>query len=718
MGLSFLVPAFFAGAALLAAPWIIHRIRRPEREPIRFSSLIFIPDVTKEVIERRRVQHWLLMLLRMGVLALLALAFARPYWKSMAAVTEEEGARRHMVLLDTSYSMGGGLFEQAKAAARNVIADLPAGERVGVITFSSGAALAAPLRAEGRGDAGTPEAARTAIDAVALTNNATNFVPALEMAQQHLLGDSDPSGAPRGRYLIHLVTDAQRAGLPESSGAWKVSPAIELSIVPVGPEARRNFAITDVQVRPAPDGSRRVLGKLRNWTNEDAQGIRVRLVLGENEITARDVPVKARSAIQVAFELPAEAAATALEGYLDIADGGIPADDRRYFSFSAPPQSSIAIVTNEPEDTRRTPAWFFTQAFPNDAKSPWKVARIAPADVADVINDGARRPAAIVLAGLAGTDAALGNALRAYVEGGGRMLLALDPAQEATDRAAAGALLAGTGLVLGELHRTETGPGQFDLVSWVDFEHPIFVPFQGARTNDFSSVRFFNYQTLALGEPAKPLARFEDGAPAIAEVAVGDGKIIVWPFALRLDWTTLPRSARFVPLLFETLLYLSDHREERVALAVGEALHASDLAFNESGQAEAWVPGEAAPRTVTEAGISQLRLDAPGLLRLRPAGAAEWAASRPVNVEAREGDVERLPVDEFRARLAAAQALPETAAGGGIVGTDVDAQGYTIDKEYGRAALIAVCLLVLIECLYMTWLSARGPAKRAPAAGT
>lgn len=723
MGLSFLVPAFFAGAALLAAPWIIHRIRRPEREPVRFSSLLFIPDVTKEVIERRRVQHWLLMLMRMGVLALLALAFARPYWRSLASAVTEEGARRHMVLLDTSYSMGGGLFDQARAAARNVIGELPAGERVGVIIFASGTTLAAPLRAENDGSAGSSDAALDAIDAAALTNAATNYVPALEMAQQHLLGDSDPSGAPRGRYLIHLVTDAQRAGLPEISGAWKVSPAIELSIVPVGPESRRNFAITDVQVRPAPDGSRRVLGKLRNWTNEDSPGVPVRLVLGENEITARDVPVKARSAIQVAFELPAGAAASALEGYLEIDNGGIPADDRRYFSFSAPPQSNVAIVTDEPAETMRTPAWFFTQAFPNDAKSPWRVARIAPSDLAEALNDATRRPAAIVLAGLAGTDAALGQVLRDYVENGGRVLLALDPAQEAAngaagaDRAAADVVLDDTGLTLGELRRKEVGPGQFDTVSWVDFEHPIFVPFQGARTNDFSSIRFFNHQTLTLAEPAKPLARFDDGATAIAEAAVGAGKIIVWPFALRLDWTTLPRSARFVPLLFETLLYLSDHREERVALAVGEALHASDLAFNEAGEAEAWVPGEDAPRSVSESTVATLRLEAPGLLRLRPAGATEWVASRPVNVDAREGDVERLPVDEFRARLAAAQALPESTAGSGIVGTDVDAQGYTIDREYGRMALIAVCLLVLLECLYMTWLSARGNAKRASAAG-
>ena len=78
MTFAFLAPLFLAGITLLAVPWYLHHIRRPEREPIRFSSVQFIPQEKKEVIERRRLQHIVLMLIRMLILALLALAFARP----------------------------------------------------------------------------------------------------------------------------------------------------------------------------------------------------------------------------------------------------------------------------------------------------------------------------------------------------------------------------------------------------------------------------------------------------------------------------------------------------------------------------------------------------------------------------------------------------------------------------------------------------------------
>ena len=106
MGLGFLAPLFFAGAALIVVPWIVHRIRRPERDVVRFSSLMFVPDVRREVIERRRVQHLLLMLLRMLLLALLAVAFTRPYLEMWAAAEGPAyGSRRHVILLDTSLSM-------------------------------------------------------------------------------------------------------------------------------------------------------------------------------------------------------------------------------------------------------------------------------------------------------------------------------------------------------------------------------------------------------------------------------------------------------------------------------------------------------------------------------------------------------------------------------------------------------------------------------------
>src|SRR5690606_27390445 len=128
-----------------------------EREPVRLSSLMFVPDVEQEVIERRRLQHLLLLLLRVLIIVLLAFAFARLYLPPVAGAQVDAGASRHVILLDASYSMGAGqAFEDAKEAARAILADRTADDRAAVVVFDDAPRVTSPL--------GSVADARTALD--------------------------------------------------------------------------------------------------------------------------------------------------------------------------------------------------------------------------------------------------------------------------------------------------------------------------------------------------------------------------------------------------------------------------------------------------------------------------------------------------------------------------------------------------------------------------
>ena len=129
MGFAFLTPLILGGLSLLALPWILHQIRRPEREPHVFSSLMFVPNIKKEIIERRRLQHLLLMLLRMLVLLLLVFAFSRPALWSYIPLDVPDEAEWHVILLDTSYSMGAqNHFARAREEAIRILDDLRPGQ--------------------------------------------------------------------------------------------------------------------------------------------------------------------------------------------------------------------------------------------------------------------------------------------------------------------------------------------------------------------------------------------------------------------------------------------------------------------------------------------------------------------------------------------------------------------------------------------------------------
>ena len=80
-GLTFLYPVFLAGLAALSVPIILHLIFKFRRKPVVFPTLRFLRVTTQKNARRLRLKELLLLALRLLIFALLALAFARPYFQ-------------------------------------------------------------------------------------------------------------------------------------------------------------------------------------------------------------------------------------------------------------------------------------------------------------------------------------------------------------------------------------------------------------------------------------------------------------------------------------------------------------------------------------------------------------------------------------------------------------------------------------------------------------
>ena len=139
--LSFLSPWFLIGAAAAAVPIVLHLLKREPEPRVRFAAVRLLKQAPVEYTERRRVRELLLLALRVAALLLFALAFARPFIASGTAVSS---AAVTIVALDTSYSMSApGVFDRARQLATAAINKAPAGDLVGVVTFSALPDLAA-----------------------------------------------------------------------------------------------------------------------------------------------------------------------------------------------------------------------------------------------------------------------------------------------------------------------------------------------------------------------------------------------------------------------------------------------------------------------------------------------------------------------------------------------------------------------------------------------
>ena len=142
--MSFLAPLFLVASAAIGIPIFVHLIQRERKRVIQFPSLMFVQRIPYQSVQRRRIRHWALLVMRCAALLMIIAAFARPLIpRASPLVLPGGGAREVVVLLDTSYSMGyGDRWERARRAAREAIAGLGVPDRGSVVLFSSGSEIA------------------------------------------------------------------------------------------------------------------------------------------------------------------------------------------------------------------------------------------------------------------------------------------------------------------------------------------------------------------------------------------------------------------------------------------------------------------------------------------------------------------------------------------------------------------------------------------------
>ena len=139
--MGFLTPLFWIALAGAAIPVIIHLIQREKKNVVQFPSLMFLRRIPYQSVRRRRIRNWPLLLLRLAALALIVMAFTRPFLRTQALTAAASGGARDVViLLDRSYSLSlGDRWARASALARDRVQQLGAADRASIVLFDTGA---------------------------------------------------------------------------------------------------------------------------------------------------------------------------------------------------------------------------------------------------------------------------------------------------------------------------------------------------------------------------------------------------------------------------------------------------------------------------------------------------------------------------------------------------------------------------------------------------
>jgi hypothetical protein len=633
--MSFLAPLFFLGLGAIAVPILVHLVQRERKHVVAFPSLMFVRRIPYQSVRRRRIRHWLLLLMRAAALALIIAAFARPFFRqgATALAVSAGGSREMVILLDQSASMGyGDHWERARKAARDAIRSLAGDDKATLVLFGRNAEE--NMRATS--DRGRLEGA---LNAAKVTSSATRYGPALKLAESILARSTLP------RRETILISDFQRVGW---SGAEDIQygSGIRLTTVSVASEKTSNLSVPSVTfARASFSGQERitVTAGVTNKGADPATSVPVSLEIEGRQQESQSARVAPNASTSVAFA-PFTLAEPAVRGTVRAGTDLLPADNA--FHFVLTPSQAVPVLLIESGDRgdesgdRGGASFFLSKALGIGSAPAFQVEAMPAARVTSAAID---KRSVVVLNDAMVPPGIAGGVLRRYVERGGGLLVTFGahaawPASEAD-------LLPGR---LGAMVDRVDGRGA--TLGFLDYSHPVFEVFKAPRSGDFSAAHVLRYRALQTGPDDRVLARYDDGAVAAAERRVGTGRVIAWTTTLDDSWTDLPRKPVYLPLVQQLARYLARYEQPSAWFTVGQVVDLSALLKNRTDRVVITPANERLRFTSAEPGL--LELNEQGIYEIR---SATGGGNRPdriaVNLDPAESDLTPLDPQELVAAV-------------------------------------------------------------------
>jgi hypothetical protein len=102
----------------------------------------------------------------------------------------------------------------------------------------------------------------------------------------------------------------------------------------------------------------------------------------------------------------------------------------------------------------------------------------------------------------------------------------------------------------------------------------LFASFDDPRFNDFTKIHFWKHRRLETNQLAKArvLARFDKGDPAIVQMAVGKGTLLLLTSGWHPTDSQLALSSKFVPMLYSLLQQSGSIKAHRSQYLVGDSV--------------------------------------------------------------------------------------------------------------------------------------------------
>ena len=458
-------PILLTGAALVGLPILLHLIMRQEPKRLPFPAFRFLKQRRRINQRKIRLRHWLLLAMRMLLIALVCLALFQPQVVSDGFQLRRERPVAAVLVIDTTPSMGyvladrAGLtdarkrglqllgepaegpwtaLDEARGRALELLEEFPPGSKVCVVESAD--------RGEPAWSNSLGEAKQRVRDIKRTRGNGQPVTQTLR-AVYALFAKADDLREPGEEPYPRLLCVLSDRTLP----SWNVEhlpdlerlrdgvpkPDIFSIYIDVGTEKPVNVGLTGVEMKPQIVAADRPVGFTINVANGGPrQADNVVLVRLDNEIEVRKLPVSVSPGVPSAVRYEREGLKPGLhqvELRLATADA-LPFDDIRHFTFRVRQPRKVLCITEPTPDAAsalagpaagfaraRLPAYYWRKALNShgwytcEAVTLDAALRRTPADLGQY--------EVVTLMGLRAPPADLWDRLDGYVKAGGGLIV-------------------------------------------------------------------------------------------------------------------------------------------------------------------------------------------------------------------------------------------------------------------------------------------------------
>lgn len=553
--MTFAAPSLLFGVFGALIPLILHLLFRRKPRIQALPTLRFIRIANQKVLKRHRLRRRLLLLARMLLVGLAALAMSRPFLETHTAPLDAKIEGDAVIVIDNSYFMmaqaeEGNLLDAARRIATTLIEQSPG--RVSVLLTCDEKPAILTLSADKKAAYRFLESAHARQELGSLKDSVTRAT--------QVLTDSASKDAPG---TIFVVSSSTRLGQIKSSTTER-----SIRVVPINLTAGMkidNAAIVNVDAGRAPQlGSDywEVSVEMTYFGGEKRTADLTLNIPPNLELTT-PVELLPGSTIFKSFQFQVKIT-DAVQGTVSLDTDNLSYDDRAAFWLTSNPTVKVLAVNGDFRPQPQDDELFYLERVLSDKTNNGDDFDFDSVPLESWQNRFWNRPDVVILANVPDIPVTLVKKLEDFVLNGGGLLVTFGDQLDPTilNRQLAKLLprrirgLRKAGDAAASEQGKDRKPSELSLFKE---SHEIFRKIPAPSQTSISKTLVSNYGLFSTdpSEVVEELITLENGAPLLLYGQKGRGRVIVLSTTIDRDWTDLPIQPDFVPFIQGVVRFLS-----------------------------------------------------------------------------------------------------------------------------------------------------------------